>query len=218
MSLVPVSSAFMKMLSTMPTASDISSPPISRMLPDSRRIRRKRLVGPPRCWVNSETDMGAIYYSGWVPRFPRLSPALAVTMLLWGFNFIALKLVLREMTPNALALVRTVLAYALLLPICWFRGISLRYPAGEAWRVLLQGALAMGIYVVIFFRGMQGSTPAEGAIILGTSPAFTLLIALLVKQERFRIQALVGIAIAFAGVVLVVLSGPVSHAYSVSPS
>src|SRR5437588_2851570 len=139
-------------------------------------------------------------------------------MLLWGFNFIALKLVLREMTPNALALVRTMLAYAVLFPICWFRGISLRYPAGEAWRVLLQGALAMGIYLVIFFRGMQGSTPAEGAIILGTGPAFTLIIAVLVKQERFKPQALIGIVIGFAGVVLVVLSGPVSHAYSVSPS
>src|SRR3954463_12838005 len=76
----------------------------------------------------------------------------------------------------------------------------------------------MGIYLVIFFRGMQNSTPAEGAIILGMSPAFTLLFALLIRQEQFRWRALVGILIAFTGVVLVVLSGPATHVSAVSAS
>ncbi len=76
----------------------------------------------------------------------------------------------------------------------------------------------MGIYLVVFLEGMKYSTPAEGAIILGTGPAFTLLFAVLVKQEQFRWRALVGMLIAFCGVVVVVLSGPSVHSGSVSAS
>jgi drug/metabolite transporter (DMT)-like permease len=130
------------------------------------------------------------------------------TMMLWGFNFVALKVILVQMTPQAAALVRFVIMYAFLIMICRWRGISLRYPERRdtLW-ILFQGFLSMGVYMVFFTLGMRDSTAAEGAIILGTSPIFTILIAVAVRQEKFHLESLLGILAAFAGVALVVYFG-----------
>jgi drug/metabolite transporter (DMT)-like permease len=129
-------------------------------------------------------------------------------MVLWGFNFVALKLLLKEMEPSTAALGRWFLMALFLYVYCRWKGISLRMPVGEAWRVHLQGLLSMGVYMVLFTLGMKYATPAEGAIILGCSPVFTLLLAVLFKQERFRVVILMGTLIAFMGVGLVVLASP----------
>lgn len=129
-------------------------------------------------------------------------------MGVWGFNFVALKLVLLQMTAPASALVRGLLMYAALLVICVATGKSLRYPPGTFWRISLQGFLAMGLYMVLFVTGMKDSTATEGAIILGCAPVFTLLIACLAGQERFRMSILAGTLLAFGGVAIVVMTSP----------
>ena len=129
-------------------------------------------------------------------------------MAIWGFNFVALKLVLVEMSAPASALVRGLLMYGVLLGICRWRGISLKFPPGTFWRINLQGFLAMGLYMMLFVEGMREATPAEGAIILGCGPVFTLLIACLAGQETFKWSILGGTLFAFVGVGLVVGFSP----------
>jgi drug/metabolite transporter (DMT)-like permease len=131
-----------------------------------------------------------------------------ITMLLWGFNFVALKLLLLQMQPLVAALIRGVLMAACLFAVCLSQGISLKIPKGMAWRVHLQGALSMGIYMVLFTLGMQTASPAEGAMILGAGPVFTLFLAVLARQEKFRWAILGGTLVAFTGVMVVILSSP----------
>lgn len=126
-------------------------------------------------------------------------------MLLWGFNFVAMKLMLREMTPATAALGRWILMYAILVLLCQRYGLPFWPERGERGRrIWIQGFLAMGAYMVLFTLGMKEATPAEGAIILGCSPVFTLLLAAAVGQERFNLPILGATLIAFAGVALVV--------------
>lgn len=131
-------------------------------------------------------------------------------MVLWGFNFVALKLLLKGhvVTPGTAALGRWFLMAAFLLVYCRWKRISLKMPKADAWRVHLQGFLSMGVYMVLFTLGMNYAAPAEGAIILGCSPVFTLLLAVMLGQERFRLVILIGTLIAFFGVGLVVLTSP----------
>ena len=138
-------------------------------------------------------------------RLPHLNASLLVTMLLWGFNFVAMKLMLREMTPATAALGRWILMYAILVLLCKRYGVPFwpeRSPRGT--RIWIQGFLAMGAYMVLFTLGMKEATAAEGAIILGCSPVFTLLLAAAVGQERFNLGILGATLLAFAGVALVV--------------
>lgn len=133
-----------------------------------------------------------------------LNPYLMATMGTWGLNFVAIKLLYTEMHAGAVALVRFFVMWVVLLAACLVLRIPLRYPKGHSLKILLQGFLAMGFYMVCFFHGMEGSTPAEGAILLGTAPIFTLIVAVLVRQEKFVPRAVPGVLLAFVGVILVV--------------
>lgn len=143
----------------------------------------------------------------------RLNPILLGVMVLWGFNFVAIKLLMKGdlVSPATAALARWIIMSLVLVVFCVARRLPLRYPKGEAWRIHLQGFLAMGVYMVLFTVGMHSSAAAEGAIILGCSPIFTLMLAVLLRQEPFRPAILLGTLLAFSGVALVMLGSPEKH-------
>lgn len=142
---------------------------------------------------------------------PALRPNLPLlaTVLGWGFNFVALKLLYMpgQMDPGSVGLTRFAIMWLVLAAYCLIRGISLRYPRGDELRIVALGFLSMGAYMVLFLEGMKGSSAAEGAIILATSPIFTAIIASLAGQERLNLGSLGGAAMALGGVVLVIMGG-----------
>lgn len=139
------------------------------------------------------------------PHFP-----LVLTVLSWGFNFIAMKLLYREIPPAAVGLVRYLLMWACVAGVCTVLGESLRYPPGKTRPILIQGFVSMGLYMVLFFEGINLTSAAEGAIILATAPVLTAIFAIVLKQETLRWGALVGAVVALAGVSMVVLGGAVA--------
>ncbi len=128
-------------------------------------------------------------------------------MVCWAFNFVALKLVYRQLNPATLALTRFLVMWGVLLALCKAAGIPLRYRREDVTQLMTLGFLSMGIYIIVFLEGMQRTTATDGAILLATSPIWTALFAVLFRQERFSWGALGGAIIAFGGVALVILSG-----------
>jgi drug/metabolite transporter (DMT)-like permease len=139
-------------------------------------------------------------------RIPLPNPWLSATVLVWGFNFVAVKLLYLQMTPAALSLVRFAPMYLLLLLFCRVRGESLKYTR-ETIPVLWQGFLSLGVYMILFLEGMDRTSPAEGAIILATAPVFVAVMSVAAKQEQFTLGAILGAAIAFIGTAIVIGSG-----------
>ena len=132
---------------------------------------------------------------------------LSIVVVFWAFNFVAVKVVYREMTAPVLALVRYFLMWALLVLVCRIRKESLAVEKEDRIRVYLNGFLSMGLYMVLFLGGMANTTASEGAIIMATSPLFTYLLSVIFRWERFRWLALTGSFIAFGGVVMIVAEG-----------
>ncbi|MEA2553236.1 MAG: hypothetical protein QOJ65_1412 [Fimbriimonadaceae bacterium] len=135
----------------------------------------------------------------------RFSWPLALAVLAWAFNYVALKLLYEQMTPSQVAFLRYVVMYAVLVVLCLITGQSLKLPKEDRWRILYFGFASMGVYLFFFLEAMRWSQPAEGAILLNISPILTMLLAAALKQERLRAAALGGAAIAFTGVVLVMI-------------
>ena len=127
---------------------------------------------------------------------------LSIVVVCWAFNFVAVKVVYREMTSPVLALVRYLVMWALLVVICRAQGESLAVERGDRVRVWLNGALSMGLYMVLFLGGMANTTASEGGIIMATSPLFTYLISVVFRWEPFRPWAMGGSLIAFGGVAM----------------
>lgn len=138
-----------------------------------------------------------------------------VAILTWAVNFVALKLLYREVEPASVALVRCLAMYAAIVAICLWQKESLRFPGENGFRINLQGFLSLGLYMVLFLEGLHRTGGAEGAILLSTSPIWTSLFAVLAGQEKFRPTLISGAIVGFAGVVLIVL-GRQEEATSVS--
>lgn len=128
-----------------------------------------------------------------------------MTVLAWGINFPAIKLLYLEWQPPTVALLRAIPMYFLLLAVCKAQGLDLRYRGWpDAARVLGLGAISMGVYMVLFLEGMKRVTASEGAILLATSPLWTALLSGLAGIERIQPKTVAGFLIALSGVGLVV--------------
>lgn len=134
--------------------------------------------------------------------------ALLVAVTTWAVNFVVMRNLYVEMPPSVVALLRFGIMWAVVAPICLIQRESFSIPSGLGWRTQIQGVLSMGIYMILFLEGLARTGGAECAILLNTSPVWTALIAIAVKQEPFRPGVLVGALIAFAGVALVVWGSP----------
>lgn len=140
------------------------------------------------------------------PRLP-LNLPLAITVLAWGFNFVGLTILYKEVTPAAVSLVRFGGMWLLLMALCLLVRESLKYPKEDLWRLLYFGFMSMGVYMWFFLEGLAGTAPAEAAILLNTSPILTMFLLAAMGQEKLRAGAVTGTVVAFLGVSIVIVAG-----------
>lgn len=131
--------------------------------------------------------------------------ALILAASLWGSAFVATKVAVAEFQPFTLALLRFVLASAILLPIAhhqWGR-TTRRTPL--PWPTLaLLGLFGVTLFYASFNLGMAHTTATKGSLIHGAIPALTALAAIVVLRERPSLLNVIGIALSIGGVVVIV--------------
>lgn len=127
--------------------------------------------------------------------------AFALVALIGGSNFVAVRLSNRELDPFFGAGVRFVAAALLLFAITAASRTTL--PRGRA----LFGTVVFGFmnffaaYAFVYW-GLQRVPAALAGVVFGTVPLLTLILAVMQRVERFRWRAVLGAAIAIAGVVI----------------
>ena len=122
--------------------------------------------------------------------------------LLWSANFIIAKVTLREFPPMLLGALRIGLAGVFLAPIYWrnVRAAGKRWwPAGNVSMLAFLAICNVGNQL-LFLAGLNRTSPAHSAWILGASPIVVLLIAAGIGLERITVRKTIGMAIALAGV------------------
>lgn len=136
-----------------------------------------------------------------------LSPAAVALMLMlclsWGFNQIAVKLVLPDVPPMLQALTRSLGALPVLLVIGWLRGVKFFERDGTLWPGLLAGVI-FGIEFVLIYRGLLLTPASRAVVFLYVAPFFVALGSYLFLGERLRASQWGGLALSFAGVALAI--------------
>jgi len=133
---------------------------------------------------------------------------------IWGSSFLWIKLALRSLSPGEVVAVRLALGALVLYGVLKVRGE--RLPEGaNVWLHLGVAALVANVVpFALFAYGERQVDSAIAGILNATTPLWTILVALAVRQERQPTAAkLVGIAVGFAGTV--VIFSPWRHASQV---
>src|SRR4029079_16810843 len=136
-----------------------------------------------------------------------LTPGAIALMLMlclsWGFNQIAVKLVLPDVPPMLQALVRSLGALPVLLIIGWFRGVKFFERDGTLWPGVIAGVI-FGIEFVLIYRGLLLTSASRAAVFLYTAPFFVALGSYVFLVERLRASQWGGLGLSFAGVALAI--------------
>jgi drug/metabolite transporter (DMT)-like permease len=137
------------------------------------------------------------------PSRPLVHAALIGVSVLFGINFVGMKIVLGEVPANAWAFVRIAAATAFLAPLAWFLRPSGRRPSGRILLALLPAAiLGVGGNQLLFALGLHRTTPAHASVITACVPVLTLIAAVVAGQERLRWHKVASLALALTGVLI----------------
>jgi drug/metabolite transporter (DMT)-like permease len=74
-------------------------------------------------------------------------------------------------------------------------------------RIAVGGIFGTTVYHIALNEGERFTTSGTAAVIIGTSPAVTLALAVALGLERFSASRLLGLGIAFSGVIVVITLG-----------
>ncbi len=136
-------------------------------------------------------------------KHPRLAAvgALALLSLIWGYNWVVMKLALRYASPFDFAAMRTFLAAAFLFIILAVLRRPLRpaAPLGLAWLGLLQTTGFIGFTMWALVNGDVGKT----AVLAYTMPFWVIVLARLFLGERTEGLHRLSVMLGLAGLIVV---------------
>jgi drug/metabolite transporter (DMT)-like permease len=137
---------------------------------------------------------------------PLSAGAIALMLMLclsWGFNQIAVKLVLPDIPPMLQAMIRSIGALPVLLLIARLRGAKIFVRDGTLGAGLFAGLL-FGLEFVLIYRGLLLTSASRAVVFLYTAPFFVALGSYQFLGERLRASQWGGLGLSFAGVALAI--------------
>lgn len=165
--------------------------------------------------------------TGRAPSRLAIAASIGVLVVVWSGNFIAAKIGLHYLPPLAMASFRVVLAGLVMIPVYFFclrlqafaeavefrrRGLAAR----DFWVFVYLGFFGVTVNQMCFTMGLHFTSVSHSAVIVGLSPIYILVLAVLFRLERATGHKVVGMLMALAGVaVLASENGMSVHSASI---
>lgn len=126
----------------------------------------------------------------------------------WAGNAVVGKLVATDIPAFSLNFWRWVIAFLILLP---FAGRQLWRFRAELWQkkalITLLAALSVTLYNALQYLALHTTSPGNVGIVTATMPMFILILSFFINGTAIRAKDIVGITLAMAGIIFMMLSG-----------
>jgi drug/metabolite transporter (DMT)-like permease len=130
------------------------------------------------------------------------------TNLVYATSYVATRLVLDEVPPALLALIRLVVGAAVLVPAARLLERPAAPPRrGDAWRIVWMGVFGFAAAFALGNWGIARSTATNASLLIIVEPLSIMLLGPAVLGERLSRREKVGAGLALLGSILVVVNG-----------
>lgn len=120
----------------------------------------------------------------------------------WGLNYVAAKISYAGYDPVFLSIARSVIGGLCVFGWCRWRGIALFTPDKTLVAGILAGAL-FGLEFLFLYVGLEHTTVVRNTLLVNTMPFWMLVGGHFLLDESITARKLVGLLLAFAGLVAV---------------
>ena len=128
--------------------------------------------------------------------------ALLAMVLIWGYSWVVMKIALAHAHPFDFAALRVGIGCALLFAIVKFRGRGLALPRYRM--AILMGLLQVALFVGLSHFALLYAGPGKTSVLVFTMPFWMIIFAHFIIHERMRGAQWFAVALAFAGLALIV--------------
>jgi drug/metabolite transporter (DMT)-like permease len=139
---------------------------------------------------------------------PRL--LLLIAVVIWGWTFVATKVLLAEIGPVEIFALRLAIGLPFLAVVLRLKGVPLYFERADVWPLVLGGAI-FTLHIVIQVVGLMTTTATNTAWLITVSPLALAMLSFLFLRERIGWGGAAGIAVATAGILILVSRGRLSE-------
>jgi drug/metabolite transporter (DMT)-like permease len=132
---------------------------------------------------------------------------LILATVLWGLNFHLAKVMLHYSTPMIAGFLRYLFAVIALLAFAFKDMPPWALIKNNLGSLLFIGVVGLFGFNFFFFLGLKYTTAVNASLIGSLNPALTLLLSVIILKTKVSLSQLIGVVIAFIGVVLLITKG-----------
>jgi drug/metabolite transporter (DMT)-like permease len=131
---------------------------------------------------------------------------LVAAVVLWGWTFVATKILLAELGPVEIFAMRLAIGLPFLAAVLVVRRVPLEFARADAWPLVVASAV-FTLHFLVQIAGLVTTTATNTGWIIAVSPLALAVLAFVFLREHIGRTGAAGIAIATTGVVLLVSRG-----------
>lgn len=134
---------------------------------------------------------------------------LFAAVVIWGWTFVATKILLAEIGPLEILALRLAIGVPALGVMLFGGRVPVRFTRADARPLLLGGAI-FTLHILVQVTGITTTTATNTAWIISVSPLALAVLSFVFLRERIGWTGVAGIAVATAGILLLVSRGNLS--------
>ncbi|MCP4582755.1 MAG: DMT family transporter [candidate division Zixibacteria bacterium] len=130
---------------------------------------------------------------------------LFLTVVIWGWSFVATKLCLGYLTPLELMGIRFVVGLPIMIAIVRARNVKFEF--NGRWRGLILGSIILTAHILIQITGIKYTSATNTGWLVAVIPLITAVLAFFILREKISRNAITGIVVATVGIFLLISKG-----------